>query len=120
MHNKRRVESTIGDAMFRDHQCAVLEDRTAELIGASLVRANHKAPLPNIELLFACASSSAPINRVQAQSLDFVPFRMTASGDQRISIEWQPRARSGRHSVGPQTCPSVNSANLRGARIAPR
>ena len=53
------VESTVRDAMFRDYQCVVLEDCTAEPIGAQLSRTNHEASLLNIELLFGWVSDSA-------------------------------------------------------------
>jgi ureidoacrylate peracid hydrolase len=53
------VESTVRDAMFRDYQCVVLEDCTAEPIGSELSRTNHEASLLNIELLFGWVSSSA-------------------------------------------------------------
>jgi ureidoacrylate peracid hydrolase len=52
------VESTVRDAMFRDYHCVVLEDCTAEPIGASLPRSNHEASLLNIELLFGWVSNS--------------------------------------------------------------
>jgi len=52
------VESTVRDAMFRDYQCLVLEDCTAEPIGAGLARSNHEASLLNIELLFGWVSDS--------------------------------------------------------------
>jgi ureidoacrylate peracid hydrolase len=52
------VESTVRDAMFRDYQCIVLEDCTAEPIGAGLPRTNHEASLLNIELLFGWVSDS--------------------------------------------------------------
>jgi ureidoacrylate peracid hydrolase len=52
------VESTVRDAMFRDYRCIVLEDCTAEPIGASNARSNHEASLLTIELLFGWVSSS--------------------------------------------------------------
>ena len=52
------VESTVRDAMFRDYQCVVLEDCTAEPIGAAMARTNHEASLLNIELLFGWVSDS--------------------------------------------------------------
>jgi ureidoacrylate peracid hydrolase len=52
------VESTVRDAMFRDYRCIVLEDGTAEPIGASNARSNHEASLLTIELLFGWVSSS--------------------------------------------------------------
>jgi hypothetical protein len=44
--------------MFRDYQCIVLEDCTAEPIGANLARTNHEASLLNIQLLFGWVSDS--------------------------------------------------------------
>jgi ureidoacrylate peracid hydrolase len=52
------VESTVRDAMFRDYQCIVLEDCTAEPIGANLARTNHEVSLLNIQLLFGWVSDS--------------------------------------------------------------
>jgi len=52
------VESTVRDAMFRDYSCVVLEDCTAEPIGADLPRTNHDASLLVIEKLFGWVSSS--------------------------------------------------------------
>ena len=53
------VESTIKDAMFRDYHCLLLEDCTAEAIGAGLPRSNHDATLLVIELLVGWVSNSA-------------------------------------------------------------
>jgi ureidoacrylate peracid hydrolase len=39
------VESTVRDAMFRDYSCVLLEDCTAEPVGADLPRTNHEASL---------------------------------------------------------------------------
>ena len=55
------VESTIRDAMFRDYRCLLLEDCTAEPIGAGLERSNHEASLLVIETLFGWVSSSADL-----------------------------------------------------------
>jgi len=52
------VESTVRDAMYRDYRCIVLEDCTAEPIGANLARSNHDASLLTIELLFGWVSNS--------------------------------------------------------------
>jgi ureidoacrylate peracid hydrolase len=52
------VESTVRDAMFRDYHCVVLEDCTAEPIGADLPRTNHEASLLSIQLLFGWVSNS--------------------------------------------------------------
>ena len=52
------VESTIRDAMFRDYQCLLLEDCTAEPIGSGNSRGNHEASLLTIELLLGWVSDS--------------------------------------------------------------
>jgi ureidoacrylate peracid hydrolase len=52
------VESTIRDAMFRDYTCLLLEDCTAEPIGADLPRGNHAASILTLQLLFAWISTS--------------------------------------------------------------
>jgi ureidoacrylate peracid hydrolase len=58
--NTRRstVESTIKDAMFRDYHCLLLEDCTAEAIGAGLPRTNHEATVLVVELLVGWVSDS--------------------------------------------------------------
>ena len=53
------VESTIKDAMFRDYHCLLLEDCTAEAIGAGLPRSNHDATLLVIQVLVGWVSDSA-------------------------------------------------------------
>jgi ureidoacrylate peracid hydrolase len=53
------VESTLREAMFRDYHCLVLEDCTAEPIGADTARSNHEASLLVLQLLFASISNSA-------------------------------------------------------------
>ncbi|MEP7202992.1 MAG: isochorismatase family cysteine hydrolase [Ilumatobacteraceae bacterium] len=66
------VESTIKDAMFRDYHCLLLEDCTAEAIGAGLPRSNHDATLLVIQLLVGwVADSSAFLKAVE--SLRAVP-----------------------------------------------
>lgn len=55
------VESTVRDAMFRDYTCVVLEDCTAEPIGAGLSRTNHEASLLVIETLFGWVSNSRAV-----------------------------------------------------------
>lgn len=55
------VESTVRDAMFRDFHCVVLEDCTAEPIGADLPRSNHEASLLVLELLFASISDATAV-----------------------------------------------------------
>jgi len=52
------VESTVYDAMFRDYTCIVVEDCTAEPLGADLPRTNHQASLLNIEALFGWVATS--------------------------------------------------------------
>ncbi len=52
------VESTIRDAMFRDYACVLLEDCTAEPIGAGNSRSNHDASLLTIEVLLGWVSQS--------------------------------------------------------------
>ena len=52
------VESTVRDAMFRDYRCLVLEDCTAEPIGANETRTNHQASLLAMQVLFAWISNS--------------------------------------------------------------
>lgn len=53
------VESTFRDAMFRDYRCLLLEDCTAEPIGAGLPRGNHEASLMVLEILFGWIATSA-------------------------------------------------------------
>lgn len=52
------VDSTVRDAMYRDYSCLVLEDCTAEPLGAGTSRTNHEATLLNIEVLFGWVTSS--------------------------------------------------------------
>ncbi len=52
------VESTLKDAMFRDYHCLLLEDCTAEAIGAGSTRTNHEATLLVIELLVGSVSNA--------------------------------------------------------------
>jgi ureidoacrylate peracid hydrolase len=65
------VESTVRDATFRDYSCLVVEDCTAEPIGADAPRTNQEASLTVLELLFAWVTSSAAV----ADAL-----RLTSSG----------------------------------------
>jgi ureidoacrylate peracid hydrolase len=44
--------------MYRDYSCIVLEDCTAEPIGADLPRSNHDASLLTIQTLYGWTSSS--------------------------------------------------------------
>lgn len=53
------VESTLRDAFFRDYQCLLLEDCTAEPIGGDLGRSNHEASVLVIAALFGWVSESA-------------------------------------------------------------
>lgn len=52
------VDSTIRDAMFRDYQCVLLEDCSAEPIGNGLARSNHDASLLTIHVLLGWTSTS--------------------------------------------------------------
>ncbi len=52
------VDSTVRDAAFRGYRCLVLEDCTAEPIGADLPRTNHEATMLSIETLFGWVSTS--------------------------------------------------------------
>ena len=63
------VESTVRDAMFRDYRCVVLEDCTAEPIGAGLARSNHEASLLVIETLFGWLSTSADLIEALGQGV---------------------------------------------------
>ena len=53
------VESTIRDAFFRDYHCVLLEDCTAEPMGASLSRSNHDATILLVERIFGSVSTSS-------------------------------------------------------------
>jgi ureidoacrylate peracid hydrolase len=55
------VESTVRDAMFRNYRCIVLEDCTAEPIGAGLSRSNKEASLLVIETRFGWVSSASAV-----------------------------------------------------------
>jgi ureidoacrylate peracid hydrolase len=55
------VESTVRDAFFRDYHCIVLEDCTAEPMGANLSRSNHEATMLLFERIFGSVSSAANI-----------------------------------------------------------
>ena len=52
------VESTVRDAFFRDYHCVVLEDCTAEPMGAGLNRSNHDATILLMERIFGSVSTS--------------------------------------------------------------
>lgn len=49
------------DATFRDYSCLILEDCTAEPIGAGFARTNHEASLLVIETLFGWISNSQAV-----------------------------------------------------------
>ena len=55
------VESTVRDAMFRDYDCIVVEDCTAEPIAADATRTNHEASIAVLELLFASIADAAAV-----------------------------------------------------------
>jgi ureidoacrylate peracid hydrolase len=57
------VESTLRDAFYRDYQCLVLADCTAEPIGSEFGRSNRDASLLVIEKLFGWVSDSASLLR---------------------------------------------------------
>jgi ureidoacrylate peracid hydrolase len=44
--------------MFRDYRCLLLEDCTAEPIGAGLPRSNHEATLLAVQILFGWTAQS--------------------------------------------------------------
>lgn len=71
------VESTVRDAMFRDYSCIVLEDCTAEPIGAELTRTNHEASLLVIETLFGWVSSSPAVIESLARQGPIVAGRLS-------------------------------------------
>jgi ureidoacrylate peracid hydrolase len=62
------VESTVRDAMFRDYRCVVLEDCTAEPIGANEARSNHTASLLAMQILFAWVSDSRRLVRISGKA----------------------------------------------------
>ncbi len=47
--------------MFRDFTCLLLEDCTAEPIGAGLARSNHDASLLIVQALFGWVTNSAEL-----------------------------------------------------------
>lgn len=55
------VESTLRDGMIRDYTCLLVEDCTAEPIGAGLARSNHDASLFVVQALFGWVSNSAEL-----------------------------------------------------------
>jgi ureidoacrylate peracid hydrolase len=66
------VESTVRDAMFRDYTCVVLEDCSAEPIGADLPRTNHEASLLVIERLFGWVSTADAVCGALARQAELV------------------------------------------------
>jgi len=60
------VESTLRDAFYRDYQCLLLADCTAEPIGSEFGRSNREASLLVIEKLFGWISDSASLLRALA------------------------------------------------------
>ena len=66
------VESTVRDAMFRDYTCIVLEDCTAEPIGAHLSRTNHDASLLTMQTLYGWTSSSRVLCDALARHAELV------------------------------------------------
>jgi ureidoacrylate peracid hydrolase len=46
------VDATVRDAMYRDYRCLLLEDCTAEPLGAGTARSNHEASLLTLQALF--------------------------------------------------------------------
>ncbi|HYU17824.1 MAG TPA: cysteine hydrolase [Chloroflexota bacterium] len=67
------VESTIRDAMFRDYNCLLLADCTAEPIGDDLPRSNHDASLLVIQAQFGWVSESAEFITALEGQLQPVP-----------------------------------------------
>ncbi len=67
------VESTIRDAMFRDYNCLLLADCTAEPIGDRLPRSNHDASLLVIQAQFGWVSESAEFITALEGQLQPVP-----------------------------------------------
>lgn len=55
------VDSTVRDAMFRDYRCIVLENCTAEPIGAVAPRSNHDASLLTMQVLFGWVSDTGKL-----------------------------------------------------------
>jgi ureidoacrylate peracid hydrolase len=70
------VESTIRDAFFRDYHCVVLEDCTAEPMGANLSRSNHDATILLVERIFGSVSTSS----------NFIEALRTAEAGQAVEV----------------------------------
>ena len=52
------VESTLRDAFYRDYQCLLLTDCSAEAIGSDQPRTNHQATVDVVEALFGWTAES--------------------------------------------------------------
>src|SRR6266480_2397772 len=61
------VESTLRDAFYRDYQCLLLADCTAEPVGGEFDRSNHDASLLVVEKMFGWVSDSASLLRALAE-----------------------------------------------------
>lgn len=61
------VESTLRDAFYRDYQCLLLADCTAEPVGSELPRSNHDATLLLVELAFGWVSDSTALVQALAE-----------------------------------------------------
>ena len=69
------VESTVRDAFFRDYQCIVLEDCTAEPLGANLSRSNHEATLLLVEQVFGSVSTAADLINLSVHDSEVIGSR---------------------------------------------
>lgn len=76
------VESTIRDAFFRDYHCVVLEDCTAEPMGAGLSRSNHDATILLVERIFGSVSTSTDF--IDALRTVEAIARQTSHGEARL------------------------------------
>jgi len=66
------VESTVRDAMFRDYSCIVLEDCTAEPIGAGAEWSCHDSTLLVIQTLFGWISNARAVADALAKQAQLV------------------------------------------------
>ncbi len=66
------VEATVRDAMYRDYTCIVLEDCSAEPIGADLPQTCHDASLLVIERVFGWVSSARAVCDALARQAELV------------------------------------------------
>lgn len=69
------VESTVRDAFFRDYHCIVLEDCTAEPMGANLSRSNHEATLLLVERVFGSVSTADDFINMSAHNSEVIASR---------------------------------------------